>query len=73
MNETKKTSVFPNKGKNNMKQKLTKSDVNEINRIIQLAADYLQHPDVTSLQFAVPSINVAHALREVIGRLKDAI
>jgi len=56
-----------------MKQKLTKSDVNEINRIIQLAADYLQHPDVASLRFAVPSTNVARALREVIGRLKDAV
>jgi hypothetical protein len=73
MNETKKTSVFPNKGKNNMKQKLTKSEVKEINHIIQTAADYLQHPDVASLRFAIPSVNIAHALREVIGRLKDAV
>jgi hypothetical protein len=55
-----------------MKQKLTKTEVSEITHIIQTAADYLSHPDVTSLPFALPSTNIARALRNVIGRLKDA-
>lgn len=55
-----------------MKQKLTKSEVSEINHIIQTAADYLSHPDVASLPFALPSTNIARALRNVVARLKDA-
>ena len=37
---------------------------------LQLAADYLSHPKVRAMPFALNSSNVARALREVIRDLK---
>jgi hypothetical protein len=42
----------------------------EVMNDLQVAADYLSHKDVTSLPFAVNTLNVARALREVIRDLK---
>ena len=42
----------------------------EVTNDLQVAADYLSHPDVVDLPFVVNSSNVARALREVVRDLK---
>jgi hypothetical protein len=66
----KRTEDKARRGETTMRR-LTVAETREATYNVQLAADILQHPRVTEMNFAIPSANIARVLREVVARLKQ--